>query len=165
MFEVDWKDYDCERVGQRRARKEIEREKKKKDDASSGHRTLSTVSNRTSTSSDQHHRKFFGSLGRKTSIAFSKSKSQEPTTLKPESTESDGNFKRSSMRFSGISAASAITPARSSLVGVENKPPSIQPPVASKGTADVRQPSSPQSTDRSSRGIRVANIHFDRFMC
>ncbi|KAK4044841.1 hypothetical protein C8A01DRAFT_11780 [Parachaetomium inaequale] len=158
MFEVDWKDYDCERVGQRRARKEVEREKKRKDDASSGHRTLSTISSRTSTSSDQHHRKFFGAIGRKKSTAFSKSKNQEPTTPKPESTASDGTFKRSSMRFSGISAASAIMPPRNSLMGLENKPPNIQPPVALKGTADVGQPSSPESPDRSSRGIRMTQL-------
>ncbi|KAK3902550.1 hypothetical protein C8A05DRAFT_33758 [Staphylotrichum tortipilum] len=67
MFEVDWADYDCERVGERRARKENEKkEKKKRDDTSSNHESIST---RTSRSSDHQHRSFFGTLGRKKQIS------------------------------------------------------------------------------------------------
>ncbi|KAK3297062.1 uncharacterized protein B0H64DRAFT_456891 [Chaetomium fimeti] len=128
MFEVDWTDYDCERVGQRRARKELEREQRKNNDASSGHRTNSTISTRTSSSSDQHRRKFFGSIGRKKPAASLGSNSQEATTPKSESTKANGESKRGSLRFSGIAAVLMTPSTTNASTGLENKLPNIQRP-------------------------------------
>ncbi|KAK4104810.1 hypothetical protein N658DRAFT_556602, partial [Parathielavia hyrcaniae] len=108
MFEVDWADYDCERVGQRRARKDAERQSKEKEDASSGHRTKST---RTSTSSDPQRRSFFGSMRRKkTNDSSTRGEQQEPSTLNSVSSKSDLKLKRGSLGFLRAGGSSITKP-------------------------------------------------------
>jgi hypothetical protein len=156
MFEVDWQDYDCERVGQRRVRKEVEREQKKNNDARSAHRTSSTLSTRTSSSSDQHHRKFFGSIGRKKPPVSLKSNRPETSPPKFGSTKSNGDFKRGSLRFSGITTTMMEPLTASNSMGLENNLPN-QPSDTLKSSADAMQSTSPQSADRSSKGTRTQN--------
>lgn len=139
MFEVDWADYDCERVGQRRARKEVERELKKKEDASSHHETIST---RTSCSSDRHRRNFFGSIGRK--------KKQEPST--PESNTPDGYLKRGSFRIPRPVTGIASSLTDEGLTGHRNEALPIQPPAESNGAANTTKRRWPETPDRSSNG-------------
>ncbi|KAH6641440.1 hypothetical protein F5144DRAFT_506695 [Chaetomium tenue] len=160
MFEVDWQDYGCERVGQRRVRKEVEKEQKQKknNDASSGHRSNSTLSTRTSSSSDQHHRTFFGSIGRKQPAASLKSNKPEATTPKVESTKSNGTFKRGSLRFSGITTTMMAPPTANTSTGLENKPLNIQPSGTMRNIADAMQSNSPQSADRSMTQLTVPTL-------
>lgn len=152
MFEVDWQDYDCERVGQRRVRKEVERERKKNNDASSGHRTNSTLSTRTSSSSDQYRRNFFGSIGRKKAPASLKSTRRETSPPKFNPSKPAGEFKRGSLRFSGIAATMMEPLTASNSMGLENKLPNIRSSGTLKSTADAMQSTSSQSADRSSKG-------------
>ncbi len=153
MFEVDWADYDCERVGQRRARKEVERERKKKEDASSHHETIST---RTSCSSDQHHRSFFGSLTRKKTGAGS-SASQKQEATNPRLSTAAASSKRSSLRIHRASATTGV--AASIADGVSIDAPTEMPAIhhspvdSSTGRANRRWPETP---DRSSNGIYQA---------
>ena len=91
MFDVDWTDYNSERVGQRRARKEIERDLKKKDDSHSAHDSVIT---RSSSSSDRH----FGileSIGLKKISASPKMK--KPATLALRSIKDDDKRQRNSI--------------------------------------------------------------------
>ncbi len=60
MFEVDWTDYDRELVGERKARKEIQKDRKRKEDLRSGRASIST---RSSSSSSDKPLGFFGSIG------------------------------------------------------------------------------------------------------
>ncbi|KAK4127466.1 hypothetical protein N657DRAFT_678065 [Parathielavia appendiculata] len=139
MFEVDWADYDCERVGQRRARKDAERQLREKEDANSGHRPKST---RTSTSSNHKHRSFFGSIGRKkTNDSSTKSKQQEPTTPKSVSNKSDRNLKRDN-------ASVKPTDERSD----------AQSFVDGKSAADQKDHTWPGSPDRSSKGSILSKM-------
>ncbi|KAM7208814.1 hypothetical protein V8F20_000977 [Naviculisporaceae sp. PSN 640] len=62
MFDVDWTDYNAERVGQRRARKEIEKDLKKKEDSRSAHDSVIT---RSSSSSGERHYGLLESIGLK----------------------------------------------------------------------------------------------------
>ncbi|KAL1836097.1 hypothetical protein VTJ49DRAFT_5569 [Mycothermus thermophilus] len=69
MFEVDWAEPECEKVGQRKERKKLERELRQKDDDSVRSSQTTTTSSRASTSSDRNHFGFFGTLRRKKSSA------------------------------------------------------------------------------------------------
>lgn len=150
MFEVDWADYECERVGQRRARKEVERELKKKDDANSSHGTIST---RTSVSSNQRHLSFFGSIGRKKTITSSlRSKEQEPTTSESASTTANGKFKRGSLFGSRTANKyAARAPDTVPVVPVNEASDSLPAPTRNAAT-DSMDLSCPETSDRSSKG-------------
>jgi hypothetical protein len=151
MFEVDWADYNQERVGQRRARKEAERQLKK-EDARSSHGTISTPA---SASSDQHHLSFFGSLSRKKTIASSvKSKKQEPTTPTSESVKSDGKLKRSSFRFPRAARSPATEPTNYGTIKEETGRPDTRPFAGATSAAEPKDHSKSGSPDRSSKGIR-----------
>ncbi len=152
MFEVDWADYDCERVGQRRARKEVEREQRKKEDASSHHETISTLSTRTSCSSDQHHRSIFGSISRKKTVSPSPV-SEKLGTTNPRLSTTGSSLKRASFRFHH-----AATNIATSIAEVSMEPQTdvlaIQPPTeSSSDRVNCRWPETP---DRSSNGIYQA---------
>jgi hypothetical protein len=153
MFEVDWADYDKEQVGQRRARKEAERQLKKKEEARSSHGTTST---RASASSNQHHLSFFGSISRKKTIASSvKGKKQEPTTPKSETAKSDGKLKRSSFFFPRAARGSATEPADDGTIKEETERTSTTRPfVAARSAAEPKDHNKLASPDRSSKGIR-----------
>ncbi|AEO56777.1 hypothetical protein MYCTH_100400 [Thermothelomyces thermophilus ATCC 42464] len=149
MFEVDWKDYDCERVGERRARKEIEREQKRKEGAKSGHQTDSTTSSRALGSKDQRHRNFFGSIGRSKTVIPSRSHKRESVTPEQQATKANGQLRGGSKRFSGSSMASSIlrkgnAPARS----VNNKLQNVEPSAILKGASNIAEPTSPDTPDR-----------------
>ncbi|KAK3359371.1 hypothetical protein B0T25DRAFT_494802 [Lasiosphaeria hispida] len=76
MFEV-WAEWDVERVGQRRVRKEIERELKKKDDSNS---LRESISARSSLSSSDRTAGILGSIGRKIGNTTFRGKKKPPTT-------------------------------------------------------------------------------------
>jgi hypothetical protein len=139
MFEVDWADYECERVGQRRARKEVERELKKKEDASSHHETIST---RTSCSSDQHRRNFFGSIGRK--------KKQDRSTPGPST--ADGYLKRGSIRIPRPATNIASSLADEGSAGHRNEALVFQSRAESNGDVNNMKRRWPETPDRSSNG-------------
>ena len=106
MFDVDWTDYDRELVGERKARKEVEKGSKK-DDANSVH---SSVSNKSSISSIDKTFSFFGSLGRKKSSTSSKKKKILPS-FHHTPKDDDGTSQQSSTgRAPGTSSSSASTP-------------------------------------------------------
>lgn len=158
MFEVDWADPDRERVGERRARKERERELKKKDDGRSSHgNTATRTSTRTSTPSTQRHRNFFGSIGRKKTISLSpKSKEQELASAKSGSAVEHGRSMRDSFRFSRATARSAAKAPENVPMVPENEPSSAAPTPARKGAADAMDHTLPETPDRSSKGTQVA---------
>ena len=168
MFEVDWADPDCERVGERQARKQLERGlKKQKDDARSSHDTVSTrparISTRTSTPSTKRHLSFFGSIGRKKTVAsFSQNKEQESTSTKSESAMANGKCKRDSFRFSRATARSAAKAPENVPMVPENERSGAAPTPSRKGAADAMRPSLPETPDRSSKGIQVApsSLHY-----
>ncbi|KAL2195052.1 hypothetical protein P885DRAFT_62301 [Corynascus similis CBS 632.67] len=108
MFEVDWKDYDCERVGERRARKAIERKQRKEEDTSSGHRMSSTASSRASGSSDHYRHKFSGTIGKKRTTSLLKSQEPEAATPRLQSGEAYEEHTRGSVQISRALAASRI---------------------------------------------------------
>ncbi|KAL2191726.1 hypothetical protein L209DRAFT_700068 [Thermothelomyces heterothallicus CBS 203.75] len=159
MFEVDWKDYDCERVGERRARKEIEREQKRKEGAESGHHTDSTTSSRALGSKDQHHRNFFGSIGRSKTVVPSRSHKRESVIPEQQATKANGQLRGGSKRFSGSSMASSIlrkgnAPARS----VNNELQNVEPSAILKGASNIVEPTSPDSPDRWSKESMLSKM-------
>ncbi|KAK4241120.1 hypothetical protein C8A03DRAFT_12610 [Achaetomium macrosporum] len=104
MFEVDWADYESERVGERRARKEIERAIKK-DNASNDQGTVST---RSSCPSDRTHMSFFGSIGRKKAIA-SPPKAKKQEAVIPRSTKADAKVESSSINPQTVTESRGIS--------------------------------------------------------
>ena len=149
MFEVDWADYDCERVGQRRARKEVERERKKKEDASSHHETISS---RTSCSSDQRHRSFFGSISRKKAIPPSPV-SQNQDTTNSRLSAAGSSLKRGSIRFHHGATNIATSIAEASMEP-QTDVSAIRPPA--EGSTGSMNRGWPETPDRSSNGIYQA---------
>ncbi len=78
MFEVDWTDYDRELVGERKARKELQKDRKKKEDTHSGQASVST---RSSSSSNEKPLGFFGSIGLKKRPYSSKARKPIPSAF------------------------------------------------------------------------------------
>lgn len=151
MFEVDWADYDSERVGQRRARKEAEQKsKQEKVDVDSRAETIST---RTSCSSDPRHLGFFGSIGRKKGRAIV-SKHRTYEGIVPEPTIQDTEPERSSIAIQEIPVTS-VTKATDYIVPKpQNAPSRIPRPIAKRIVVEEVNFGWPESPDRSSKGTQ-----------
>ncbi|KAK4215929.1 hypothetical protein QBC37DRAFT_311426 [Rhypophila decipiens] len=122
MFEVDWTDYNSERVGQRRARKEIEKDLKKKDDSRSAHDSVTT---RSSSSSGDRHYGILESIGLKKSTASPKAK--KPASLALKSIKDDDKRQRNSICAPSSSKVVVPDPGVSSS---EEISPKSAPPVS-----------------------------------
>lgn len=121
MFEVDWTDYNSERVGQRRARKEIEKDLKKKDDTRSAHDSVIT---RSSSSSDRHYG-ILESIGLKKISPSPKAKKPALLALRP--TKDDDRRQRNSIC---VPSSSKIVGHDSYVASSEEVSPKSAPPVS-----------------------------------
>ncbi|KAK3308219.1 uncharacterized protein B0T15DRAFT_508710 [Chaetomium strumarium] len=137
MFEVDWADYESERVGERRARKEVERTLKKEKEKENANNGQLTTSTRSSCPSERSHLSFFGSIGRKKAIANPhKSKKEEAAIT--ESTKADARTEQSMLskmtqltiptQGEGSVAETAFATTRLVQVHEEASPFSAKPP-------------------------------------
>lgn len=130
MFDVDWSDYNAERVGQRRARKEIEKDLKKRDDSRSAHDSVIT---RSSSSSGERHYGILESIGLKKPAAPTatiKKPTSKPSSLGPRSIstmQDDDKRQRNSVcapssakiavSNSGVSSSDELSPKSAPPVG------------------------------------------------
>ena len=145
MFEVDWTDYEIERVGQRRARKEIEKDLKKNDN---GHSVRDSVSTRSSVSAGDKPSGFLGSLAQKFNTSSSKSRKTLSNTLHLP-TDIHG-----SKRGSILSQAATATQAGSTKDFVAIPSDNWNGPLPQVGVTHRSCPTAPsdKSTNRSSKG-------------
>jgi len=152
MFDVDWADYEIERVGQRRVRKEVERDLKKKDERRS---VRESVSSRSSLSSGEKSQGFLGSLGLKISSASLRGKRLTPNTLQVPA--DDGASKRAS-----ILSQTAVTPSvacSNDYTPVSEDKLCVAIPPIGGLSLNTSTATSDNSTNRSSKGIsRVKKI-------
>jgi hypothetical protein len=135
MFDVIWTDHNRELVGERRARKELDKDPKKRDDARSNRSSMSTASS--ASSRNEKSLGFFGAIGRIKSGQSSKSRSLAT------SHSYDGT--------SGISAESYPIPLTPASTCPDDKQ-SINETVESRSNLEQSRESYDNTTDRSSQG-------------
>ncbi|KAK0739690.1 hypothetical protein B0T21DRAFT_410022 [Apiosordaria backusii] len=143
MWDVDWSDVSSEKVGERRARKGIERNSKK-DDAQSVH---GSTGSRTSSTEERPTMSLFESMGLKRNSISMKNKKKE--TLQAETTKDDGKTRRTSLLAAAVSALGTAN--RSSTVS--DKSLKLQTTLADRDTVDdtITSTSWGAPTDRSSK--------------
>ncbi|KAK4680328.1 hypothetical protein QC764_212140 [Podospora pseudoanserina] len=98
MWDVDWSDVSIEKVGERRARKGIERNSKK-EDVQSVH---GSTGSRPSSTEERPAMSLFESMGLKRNSMSMKNKRKD--TLQPETTKDDGKSRRTSLLAAAVSA-------------------------------------------------------------
>lgn len=159
MFEVDWKDYQCERVGERRARKELKREQKN-ERANSGHQAGSIISSRAQGSKGHPHRNFSGSITRRKTAASPRSHGKQSFIPEIQTAKANEQLKNSSERLSGSSMTSILCKGKVSPRFISNELRKIEPSANLKGAPDIAESMSPDSPDRWSKGNHLANHRF-----
>jgi hypothetical protein len=147
MFDVDWADYEIEKVGQRRARKEIERDQKKKEERRS---VRESVSSRSSYSSGDKTQGFLGSLGLKISSASLRGRKTSSNTLQVPA--DDNASKRASIISQPATTATSGAGPSDEVVAAENKLAIILPPIDGLNLNGSTE-TSDNSTYRSSKGV------------
>ncbi|KAK4179079.1 hypothetical protein QBC36DRAFT_87452 [Triangularia setosa] len=144
MWDVDWSDVSSEKVGERRARKGIERNSKK-DDAQSAY---ASTGSRNSSTEERPTMSLFESMGLKRNSLSMKNKKKD--TLQPETTKDDGKTRRTSLLAAAVSALGTTN--RSSTMS--DKSLKLQTALMDKDIADdttVTSTSWGAPTDRSSK--------------
>ncbi|KAK0626468.1 hypothetical protein B0T14DRAFT_562374 [Immersiella caudata] len=155
MFDVDWTDYEIEKVGQRRARKEVERDQKKEERRS----VRESVSSRSSYSSGDKAQGFLGSLGLKISSASLRGRKTSSNTLRVPA--DDNASKRASTLSQPATIAPSVTGPSDDAIAPENKLGIILPPIDGLDLNESTEmngstETSDNSTYRSSKGSVIS---------
>ncbi|KAK4199902.1 hypothetical protein QBC40DRAFT_254631 [Triangularia verruculosa] len=144
MWDVDWSDVSTERVGERRARKGIEK-KSKKDGALSAQ---GSTGSRPSSAEERPAMSLFESMGLKRNSLSMRSRKKD--ALQQETTKDDGKSRRTSLLSAAVSALGNTN--RSSMVS--DKSLKVQTIIMDKEAAEETAITSPTwgvQTDRSSK--------------
>ncbi|KAK4453141.1 hypothetical protein QBC34DRAFT_217652 [Podospora aff. communis PSN243] len=157
MFDVDWADYEIEKVGERRARKEVERDQKKKEERRS---VRESVSSRSSYSSGDKTQGFLGSLGLKISSASLRGRKTSSNTLRVPADDSSSRRASILSQPAATTAASVAGPS-DDVVSPENKLGLILPPIDGLNLTESTEingstETSDNSTYRSSKGSVIS---------
>lgn len=128
MFDVDWADYNAEQVGQRRARKEIEKDLKKKEDSRSTHDSVIT---RSSSSSGERHYGILESIGLKKPVGSAATrKTSKASSLAPRSISSIKDDDKRQQNSVCASSSNRIAVSDSDAPSSDETSPISAPPVS-----------------------------------